>query len=96
MLDALRIASTEIPTVREFRIGRRILHGARYEGLSAEDYPYVAVVSFENVDGLKTYLRHPKHDEVGRLFYALADNVLVYDYDTSSILDFDSVVPPGG
>jgi hypothetical protein len=68
LLEALQVASTEIPTVREFRIGRRILHGAGYEGLSAEDYPYVAVASFENVDGLKTYLQHPKHDELGRLF----------------------------
>jgi hypothetical protein len=83
MLDALRIASTEIPSVKRFQIGMRITHGGAYEKLMPEDYPYAAVVELEDVEGLKTYLEHPKHEELGKLFYGLLDRGLVYDYEIS-------------
>jgi hypothetical protein len=83
MLAALRIASTEIPSVREFRVGERVVHGAAYERLMAEDYPYAAVIEFDDRGGLKAYLEHPNHSELGRLFWALMDVGLVYDYEIS-------------
>jgi hypothetical protein len=83
MLDALHVASTEIPSVKRFQIGVRITHGGAYETLMPEDYPYAATVEFEDVEGLKRYLEHPKHAEVGKLFYELLDRGLVYDYDMS-------------
>ena len=81
MFDALRVASTEIPSVKRFHVGERVLLGRPYEKLMVEDYPYAAVVEFEDLQGLKTYLEHPKHDELGRLFYALLEAGLVYDYE---------------
>jgi Stress responsive A/B Barrel Domain len=83
MLDALRVASTEIPSVKRFQIGARITHGGAYEKLMTEDYPYAAVIELEDVEGLKRYLEHPKHEEVGKLFYELLDRGLVYDYEMS-------------
>ena len=90
MLDALRIASTGIPSVRKFQVGKRVLHGVTYERLMAEDYPYAAVVEFDDLDGLTSYLQHPKHDELGHLFWALMDAGLVYDFDTDSITEVTS------
>ena len=48
-----------------------------------EDFPYSAVIEFEDLDGLKAYLSHSKHDALGRLFYALLDAGLVYDYEVN-------------
>ena len=81
MFDALRLASTGIPSVRQFHVGRRVVHGRPYEKLMAEDYPYAAIVGFEDLGGLKAYLEHPKHDELGKLFYKLLEAGLVYDYE---------------
>ena len=81
MLDALRLASTEIPSVRRFHVGRRVVHGRPYERLMAEDYPYAAVIEFEDLAGLKAYLEHPRHEELGKLFYSLLEAGLVYDYE---------------
>jgi len=82
MFDALHVASTEIPSVKRFHVGRRITHGRPYEAMMTEDYPFAAIVEFESLQGLKAYLEHPKHDALGRLFYALLERGLVYDYET--------------
>jgi len=81
MLDALRVASTEIPSVKRFQIGERVTHGGAYEKLMSADYPYAAVIEFEGLGGLKQYLEHPKHEKIGMLFYELLDGALAYDYE---------------
>jgi hypothetical protein len=80
MFGALRAAATEIPTVRRFHIGNRITHGRPYEQLVTEDYPYAAVVEFDDLSGLEAYLQHPRHESLGTLFYQLLEAALVYDY----------------
>jgi Stress responsive A/B Barrel Domain len=84
MFDALRAASTGIPSVRRFHVGRRVTHGRPYENLMTEDYPYAAVVEFDDLEGLQAYLEHPRHEDLGRLFYALLEAGLVYDYEVLS------------
>jgi Stress responsive A/B Barrel Domain len=93
MFDALRIASTEIPSVRQFHVGQRVQHGSAYENLMAEDYPYAAVVEFEDLDGLNAYLSHPRHDKLGELFYALLEAALVCDYEMKSPVNFMPLRP---
>lgn len=88
MFDALRVASAEIPSVKRFRIGRRTTHGAGYEKAMKEDYPYAAIIEFADVEGLQSYLAHPQHEALGRLFWALLDAGLVYDYDVSEVHPF--------
>jgi hypothetical protein len=83
MLEALRIASTEIPSVRRFHVGKRVVHDTDYEKRMPENYAYAAVIEFDDLDGLRSYLAHPKHAELGRLFWALMDAGLVYDYETT-------------
>jgi hypothetical protein len=80
MFDALQAAAAEIPSVRRFQIGTRITHGPQYEGLMTEDYPYSAVIEFEDLSGLQTYLKHPRHQALGALFYQLLEKALAYDY----------------
>ena len=86
MFSALREASSAIPSVRRFLIGDRLTHGAAYEHLMSQDFPYSALIEFDDLAGLQAYLLHPRHEELGRLFYALMDSALVYDYEMRGIL----------
>jgi len=85
MFEALRAAS-DIPEVRRFHIGKRVKHGPQYEQLMNEDYPYAAVIEFDDLPGLQAYLRHPGHQRVGELFYRLGEAMLAYDYEMASEL----------
>jgi hypothetical protein len=81
MFDALSVAATEIPSVRRFLIGRRVTHGASYERLISHDYPFAAIIEFDDLAGLQAYLQHPKHQTLGDLFYSLQESALAYDYE---------------
>ena len=95
MFDALTVAATEIPSVRRFHIGARVTHGAGYERMMTEDFPFAALVEFDDLSGLQAYLQHPRHEKLGELFYALLEIGLVYDYEVfepalgSSLQGFD-------
>ena len=80
MLDALRAAAAEIPSVRRFQVGTRIKHGPQYEQLMTDDYPYSAVIEFDDLSGLQAYLKHPRHEALGGLFYQFLEKALAYDY----------------
>ena len=81
MFTALSAAATEIPNVRRFQVGPRVTHGAAYENLATQDFPFAAIVEFDDIAGLQAYLRHPAHERLGRLFYELQDAALAYDYE---------------
>jgi hypothetical protein len=81
MFDAMQAAAAGIPSVRRFQIGTRVKHEPQYEQLMTEDFPYAAVIEFDDLDGLQSYLQHPKHQKLGQLFYQLLEAGLVYDYE---------------
>ena len=81
LLDALVAASSAIPSVRRFRVGRRVKHGLPgYEQMMRDDYEYAAIVELDDLDGLKSYLAHPSHTTIGRHFSSSAARALAYDY----------------
>jgi hypothetical protein len=81
LLDALVAASTGIPSIRQFRVGRRIKHGLPgYEQMMRDDYEFAAIIEFDDVDALKSYLAHPSHAALGNHFTASASRSLAYDY----------------
>ena len=83
-VDAFDRAIREIPTVRNVRIGRRVTFGAGYEQ-SAPDLDYVAVIDFDDLAGLQTYLRHPAHHELGARFGQSLSSALVYDFEVGGM-----------
>ena len=85
IFSALRAAATEIPTVRRFHLGTRVTHGAAYEKVMPHDFPFAAIVEFDDLDGLQAYLAHPSHDRLGELFYALQEAALAYDYSVDAM-----------
>ena len=92
-LDALVAASSTIPSIRRFRVGRRVKHGLPgYEQMMREDYEFAATLEFDDLGGLTTYLTHPSHEALGRHFIASAARSLAYDYAMVEPADAGSLV----
>jgi hypothetical protein len=83
LAGALSDAIRQIPTVRRARVGRRITHGRPYEQLMRVDYTHVAMLEFDDVDGLKAYLDHPAHEQLAVRFFEAFEEALMYDYDVA-------------
>jgi hypothetical protein len=81
LIADLHHAAESIPSIRRFRIGRRILHGhPGYEQAMTESFSYAAIIEFDDREGLLAYLDHPAHQALGRHFVS-ATRALAYDYD---------------
>ena len=74
-------ALKRIPSIRRARVGKRILHGRGYEALMTVDYEYAAVIEFDDEAGLKAYLEHPAHQQLGSQFFEMFEQALMYDFD---------------
>jgi hypothetical protein len=81
LADALNGAAHEIPGVRRVRVGRRVTHGRPYEQLMRVDYSHAAILEFDDLDGLQTYLRHPAHEALASRFFAAFEEGLFYDFE---------------
>ena len=81
LVDALVAAAAAIPSIKRFRVGKRVKHWMPgYEQLMPDDYEFAAIVEFEDVEALKVYLAHPSHSAIGQHFMASASKALAYDY----------------
>ncbi len=80
LIDAIARVHCEIASIRQFRVGKRTLRDVSYAQLMP-DYPYVAVVEFDDERGLLEYLAHPAHQDLGRRFWETSDAPLAYDYE---------------
>jgi hypothetical protein len=83
LASALTTALHRIPSVRRVRVGRRVTHGRPYEQLMQSDYTHLAILEFDDLAGLKAYLEHQVHEELGTQFFAAFDEALMYDYDVA-------------
>jgi hypothetical protein len=79
--DALLSALTSIPSVRRVRLGRRALVGASYEQQMPGGFTYFALFEFADDAGLRAYLEHPAHAELGTMFWQCCARTLVLDYE---------------
>jgi hypothetical protein len=78
---ALCTALGAIPSIRRARVGRRVRHGAAYEAVMPLDFEFIGVLEFDDLAGLRSYLDHPAHAELGTLFYTCNAAALAYDYE---------------
>ncbi len=82
LLDDMREAARTIPSIRRFRIGRRVKHGLPgYETSMRDNYGFAAFIEFEDAGGLATYLQHPSHQAMGAHFTISAERALGYDFE---------------
>lgn len=83
-LDVLERSLRDIPCIRRARVGRRVRLGHGYEQLMRADFPFAAVLEFDDLAGLEAYLAHPAHEELGARLFAAAGDVLIYDFEMGS------------
>ena len=71
----------EIPLIRQgpSRVARQV--GRSYEQLMTADYPFAAILEFDDVTALKAYLDHPVHEQLAQRFFACVDQSLMYDFE---------------
>ena len=81
LANALRAAIETIPSIRRARIGRRVTFGRGYEQSMHANYEFVALLDFDDLDGLRAYLDHPAHEALATRFFQVLDDALMYDYD---------------
>jgi hypothetical protein len=93
---ALERALCEIPSIRRANIGRRVRHGQAYESAMVEDLEYGAVLEFDDLAGLRTYLEHPAHIELGERFNKSIAAACVYDYEMQVGTDLTGPLAIGG
>lgn len=87
VLDALAATIEACPSVRRCRVGRRIRHDVPgYEQAMRHDYQFALVLDFDDVEGLRAYLTHPRHAALGSIFSSGA-SALAYDYDLQDLDD---------
>lgn len=82
---AFERAVRAVPDVRGVRVGTRVRHGAGYESAMPDSADFLAVIDFDNLEGLKRYLVHPSHEELGALFGQYLSAALVYDFEISGL-----------
>ena len=85
LLDAFERACRDIPAVRDVRIGRRVVHGAGYEPMMPDSADDLVFMAFDDLDGLRAYLRHPAHDPVGVHFTQSLASALVFDFEMTGL-----------
>jgi hypothetical protein len=81
IIDAYGRALREIPVIRRAHVGRRVRFGRPYEDLMRTDFPYAAVLEFDDLDALRAYLDHPAHAEMATKLFAAIAETLVYDFE---------------
>ena len=79
--ETLARVREDIPSIRGFRVGRRVTHGRGYEQVMRENFSFAAVIDFDDLAGLQSYLEHPAHAKISELFAATLEAALVYDYE---------------
>jgi hypothetical protein len=78
----LSTALAEIPSIRRYQVGRRVRLGTAYDAAAPVDFGYVVLVEFDDRDGLIAYLRDPRHEALGQLFYETSALALASDFET--------------
>jgi len=68
LVAAFDRAIRSIAEVRHVRVGRRVTHGAGYEAGVGSGVDILVLIDFDDVEGLRRYLAHPAHTELGRRF----------------------------
>ena len=85
LVRAFEHAVREIPSVKGVRAGKRLRHGAGYEAAAPDAADFFIIVEFDDLAGLRAYLEHPAHAEVGKRFGDSLSAALVYDFDEKDL-----------
>jgi hypothetical protein len=87
LVESFERAIREIPSVRNVRLGRRVIHGATYEQRMPNAADFLVMIDFEDFAGLIAYLRHPAHLDLGVRFNGSLAAGLIFDFEEVRLAD---------
>jgi hypothetical protein len=96
LVAAFEHAVRDIPSVRGTRVGKRVVHGAGYEATAPDAADFSVTIEFEDLAGLKAYLAHPAHAELGRRFGDSLSAAFVYDFEEQDLAAIAREASGGG
>ncbi|HEY7789866.1 MAG TPA: Dabb family protein [Vicinamibacterales bacterium] len=97
LVDALKKAFRDIPTIRRARVGVRVKLGIAYEQqFGLEDLTIAAILEFDDLAGVQAYLAHPAHQQLGAQFRSAADVAMVYDYEMGEVGELEALLKKTG
>jgi hypothetical protein len=68
--------------VKRISIGKRVDVDPGYaRSMGDTTYKYAAILEFEHIDDLVSYLRDPKHEAIGRLFWECCERAIVSEVE---------------
>jgi hypothetical protein len=80
--QSLAACLREIPSIRRSTVGRAVSVDPGYpRSMGEKTYQFMASLEFEDAEGLTSYLRHPKHEELGRLFWKSCASTIVSEHE---------------
>jgi hypothetical protein len=84
----LKAVRGEVETIRRAFVGRAVEGLATYrQNIGDTAYEYAAVLEFDDKEGLLTYLNHPKHQELGMMFWELCESTAILDVEARDLDD---------
>jgi hypothetical protein len=83
--DALQQAFSQIPSIRDYKIGRRLRLGTTYDRVAPLDFEFLVTIEFEDEQALLEYLAHPAHQSLGQLFYETSAHALACDFKLGTL-----------
>lgn len=79
-----------IAGVKRISVGKRVDVDPGYARLMGDTtYKYSAVLEFDDTEGLVRYLRDPKHEVLGRLFWQYCERAIVSEVEWFDVDDAD-------
>lgn len=81
LVAAFEGALRGIALIRRARVGRRLVLGRPYDALMRADYPYIAILEFDDRAALAAYLEHPAHEQLAARFFESFEEALIYDFE---------------
>ena len=85
--ETLQHALTQIPSIRNYKVGRRVRFGTAYDRAAPLDFEFLVAIGFEDERALSAYLAHPAHQRLGQLFYETSAHALACDFRLGEISD---------
>ena len=83
--DTLQRALTEIPSIRSYKVGRRLRFGTAYDRAAPLDFEFLVTIEFEDERALSDYLAHPAHQQLGQMFYQTSAHALACDFKLGAL-----------
>jgi hypothetical protein len=80
LANALEVASREIPSIKQVRVGKAVDLGFGYQNWpKVQTGGNVAIFEFDGREGLEAYLAHQKHKDLAALFWSTCDQPTILD-----------------